>query len=322
MSNDETATKPPCRPSTGSTSIDGPALAFATPRKLPKPKSLSGRVVVLDIAFAGMGGGGFDKITKPFLQGLGDRLAAWVDHHDHELHAEYSKDPRFVLATKAEHGACPEMIDEALVARVGTVDTIVCHTDFDGLASAAKWMRGGSEPYPGCDADAHAIDTRTGRPSETAERFDRALRARPRDAGLFGLIVRHLASGLRDKHLWAPIDEAAQELIPIEKETRRAAGSYVRYAPGVAIVDISAGFKLVDKTLLLLLGQEREPVSIVLDSATVSVAAAYDSGYNFLELFGLQGGMPTRVSVPRNQLPMVLRALRVDPEAARDFARA
>lgn len=278
--------------------------------------------MVLDIAFAGMGGGGFDKITKPFLQGLGDRLAAWVDHHDHELHAEYSKDPRFVLATKAEHGACPEMIDEALVARVGTVDTIVCHTDFDGLASAAKWMRGGSEPYPGCDADAHAIDTRTGRPSETAERFDRALRARPRDAGLFGLIVRHLASGLRDKHLWAPIDEAAQELIPIEKETRRAAGSYVRYAPGVAIVDISAGFKLVDKTLLLLLGQEREPVSIVLDSASVSVAAAYDSGYNFLELFGLQGGMPTRVSVPRNQLPMVLRALRVDPEAARDFARA
>ncbi|MBM4362015.1 MAG: hypothetical protein FJ104_05000, partial [Deltaproteobacteria bacterium] len=52
-----------------------PALAFATPRRLPKPKSLSGRVVVLDIAFAGQGvGGGFEGITLPFLQGLGDRL--------------------------------------------------------------------------------------------------------------------------------------------------------------------------------------------------------------------------------------------------------
>ncbi|MEZ4229745.1 MAG: hypothetical protein R3B89_11285 [Polyangiaceae bacterium] len=320
MSNDESATKSPPAPARRGPAAEAPKLAFATPRKLPKPKSLSGRVVVLDIAFAGMGGGGFDKITKPFLLGLGDRLAAWVDHHDHELHAQYAKDPRFVLATKAEHGACPEMIDEALVERTGAVDTIVCHTDFDGLASAAKWMRGGVEPYPGCDADAHAIDTRTGKPSETAERFDRALRARPRDTGLFGLIVRHLASGLADKHLWAPIDDAARELIPIEKETRRAAASYVRYAPGVAIVDIAQGYRAVDKTLLLLLGQEREPVSIVLDSASVSVAAAYDSGYNFLELFGLQGGMPTRVSVPRNQLPQVLRALRVDPEASRDFA--
>ncbi len=319
MSNDESATQPPLAQTSASASSEGPALAFATPRKLPKPKSLSGQVVVLDIAFAGMGGGGFEKITKPFLQGLGPRLAAWVDHHDHELHAEYAQDPRFVLATKAEHGACPEMIDEALVERVGPVDTIVCHTDFDGLASAAKWLRGGREPYPGCDADAHAIDTRTGQPSETAERFDRALRARPRDAGLFGLIVRHLASGLSDKHLWTPIDEAARELIPIEKETRRAAASYVRYPPGVAIVDIAKGFKAVDKTLLLLLGQEREPVSIVLDSASVSVAAAYNSGYNFLELFGLQGGMPTRVSVPRNQLAMVLRALRVDSEALHDF---
>ena len=318
MSANETAS--PKKPANvGPTNSEAPALAFATPRKLPKPKSLSGRVVVLDIAFAGIGGGGFDKITKPFLQGLGSHLAAWVDHHDHELHAEYSQDPRFVLATKAEHGACPEMIDEALVQRIGAVDTIVCHTDFDGLASAAKWLRGGREPYVGCDADAHAIDTRTGTPSETAERFDRALRARPRDTGLFGIIVRHLASGLADRHLWDPIDEAARELIPIEKETRRAAASYVRYAPGVAIVDISQGFKLVDKTLLLLLGQEREPVSIVLDAASVSVAAAYDSGYNFLALFGLQGGMPTRVSVPRNQLPMGLRALRVDTEALRDF---
>ncbi len=295
------------------------ALAFGTPRKLPKPRTLEGRVVVLDVAFAGIGGGGFDKITRPFIEGLGERLVAWVDHHDHALHAEYSKDARFVLATKAEHGACPEMITPELVARVGAVDTIVCHTDFDGLASAAKWMRGGQEPYPGCDQDAFAIDTRIGEPSALASRFDRALRARPRDQGLYGLVVRHLASGLADKSLWGPIDAAAAELIPIEQETRRAAQGYRRYAPGVAIVDVATGYRALDKTLLLLLGQEREAVSVVLDAHSVSIAAAYDSGYNFLELLGLQGGMPTRISVPRKELPRVLKALRVDPAVGAEF---
>ena len=63
-------------------------LAFATPRKLPKASALKGRVVVLDVAFASeASGGGFEKITKPFIDGLGPRLAAWVDHHDHALHA-------------------------------------------------------------------------------------------------------------------------------------------------------------------------------------------------------------------------------------------
>src|SRR5262245_46635135 len=144
-----------------------PHLAFGTPRKLPKAEALSGRVGVLDIAFAGVGGksGSFETVTLPFITALGERLRVWVDHHDHDEHVRYARDPRFVLATKAQHGACPEMIDQALVERVGPLDTIVCHTDFDGLASAAKWMRGGTESYPGCDDDARAIDTRLGTPS-------------------------------------------------------------------------------------------------------------------------------------------------------------
>src|SRR5512143_3251552 len=98
-----------------------PRLAFATPRKLPRANELEGRVVVLDIAFAAEGTGtSFEKVTKKLIDGLGPRLAAWVDHHDHALHATYRNDPRFRLATKAEHGACPEMIDEALVSRVGS----------------------------------------------------------------------------------------------------------------------------------------------------------------------------------------------------------
>jgi hypothetical protein len=292
-------------------------LAFGTPRKLPRPAQVLGRVAVLDIAFAGAGsGGGFPKITLPFIEGLGDRLRAWVDHHDHEAHAQYASDSRFVLSTKAEHGACPEMITEALVARVGIVDTIVCHTDFDGLASAAKWIRNGVESYPGCDDDARAIDTRIGVPSRVADRFDRALRARPRDEGLFGLIVRHLATGLRDESLWQPIDRAAEDLIPIERDTRRAAEGYRRLPPDVAFLQLGSEFTRVDKTLLLLLGQERERVSVVVDRDNVSIAARFDSGLNFVTLLNLGGGMPTRVSVPRTRLVEVLRALGVDPAAA------
>jgi len=290
------------------------ALAFGTPRKLPKARDLSGKVAVLDIAFAGSGKkGGFSHVTLPFIEKLGERLRVWVDHHDHEEHVRFKADPRFVLATKAEHGACPEMITPELVERVGPVDTIVCHTDFDGLASAAKWMRSGIEPYPGCDDDARAIDTRLGVPSAIAERIDRAVRARPRDTGLFGVIVRHLAAGLGDAALWEPIDQAAAELLPIEQETRRAAQSYRRLPPGVAFVDVSEGFSRIDKTLLLMLGQEREKVSVVVDRETISVAARFDSGLNFVELFGLEGGMPTRVSLPRSRLAKALASLGVDP---------
>jgi hypothetical protein len=279
---------------------------------LPKPASLSGKVAVLDIAFAAGGKhSGFEGVTLPFIRGLGERLVAWIDHHDHDQHVNYKSDPRFVLSTKAEHGACPEMITPEVVGALGPADTVVCHTDFDGLASAAKWMRAGSEPYPGCDDDARAIDTRLGEPSAVANRFDRALRGRPRDTALFTVIVRHLYEGLADDKLWAPIDAAGAELLSVEKETRRAAGYYKVLAPGVAVIDVRVGFGTLEKTLLLLLGQERAPVSVVIDTNNVSVAARFDSGYNFLELFGLAGGMPTRVSLPHRQLPQILTALGV-----------
>jgi hypothetical protein len=297
-------------------------LSFATPRKLPKAQDLRGRVAVLDVAFASeVSGGGFDKITRPFIEGLGPRLAMWVDHHDSAEHARYAGDPRFFLTTKAAHGACPEMITPSLVERAGHVDTIVCHTDFDGLASAAKWIRGGVEPYAGADDDAWAIDTRLRKPGPIGERFDRALRARPSDHGLFGLVVRHLSTGLSDASLWTIIDAAAAELLPIEAETRRVAEKYVRVPPGIAVVDVTSATPeratpaRIDKTQLLLIGQEKEPVSVVIDRDTVTVAARFDSGKNFLTLLGLSGGMPTRVSVPKTRLREVLLALGVAPEA-------
>ncbi len=290
-----------------------PELAFASPRKLPRARDLKGRVVVLDVAFASeASSGGFEKITLPFIEQLGPRLAGWVDHHDHVLHARYKDDPRFVLATKAEHGACPEMVTPAIVERIGQVDTIVCHTDFDGLCSAAKWMRGGTEPYPGADDDARAIDTRVGHPGPIGHRFDRALRARGRDTSLLGLVVRHLAGGLSDASLWEPVDQAAAELAPIEELTRKIASRYtlVDLPPGpalppsirsVAFVEATPHHGKYDKTLLLLLGQERASLAMVLDLDTLTLAARYGSGVNFLELLGLSGGMPTLVSIPKTR---------------------
>ncbi|MCS6901551.1 MAG: hypothetical protein RMJ98_12445 [Myxococcales bacterium] len=299
------------------------ATIFGSPRKLPKPQDLPGRVVVLDIAFASEAGGqnSFQKITLSFLHKLGPRLAAWVDHHDSVEHARFRHDPRFILRTKAEHGACPEIITPELVERIGPWDTIVCHNDFDGAVSAAKWRLGGLEPYPGADEDARAVDTRVGKPGPIGERFDRAIRARPRDLALMGLIVRHLSERLADASLWEPIDLAARELDAIEANTRKIAERYARIPPGVALVDAS-DLGPYDKTLLLLLGQEREPVSVVIDRQSVTLAAAFNSGINFLSLLGLSGGMPTRVSVDRSTLPSVWKALGVDPtEAERTLDR-
>jgi hypothetical protein len=298
-------------------------LAFATPRKLPKASSVDGRVVVVDLAFASeASGGGFEKITRPFIEGLGPRLAAWVDHHDHAMHASYASDPRFVLATKKQHGACPEMITPAIVARAGKVDTIVCHTDFDGLCSAAKWMREGVEPYAGADDDARAIDTRLGTPSSIARRFDRAIRARPRDIALLGLVVRHLASGLSDESLWRPILEAGAELEAIERATNEIARGYRRIdvdrpvfpaCSSIAFLDAGDKRTRYDKTMLLLLGQERASIAVLVDGDTMTLAAPFDSGMNFLELLGLSGGMPTLVSVSRERLDDALAKLGVPP---------
>ena len=276
---------------------------------------------MLDVAFASeAASGGFEKITLPLIEQLGPRLVGWVDHHDHVMHQRYRGDPRFVLSTKAEHGACPEMVTPELCARIGPVDTIVCHTDFDGLCSAAKWMRGGTEPYPGADDDARAIDTRTAQPGAIGRRFDRALRARPRDAALFGLVARHLAGGLEDASLWARVDEAAAELAPLEEQTRRIATGYAVIelatvaglpAHSLAFVDASPHHGTYDKTQLLLAGQERAPIAVVVDGDNVTFAAGFDSGVSFLEHLGLSGGMPTLVSIPRKRVHDALGRLGV-----------
>jgi hypothetical protein len=292
-----------------------PQLAFGSPRVLPRASSLVGRVVVLDIAFAATVGAtvSFEKITAPFLADLGDRLAAWVDHHDHERHADFAGDPRFLLRTKAQHGACPELVTPDLVRHTGPIDTILTHVDLDGLYAAAKWIRAGVEPYPGADDDARCVDTRIGEPGPIAVRVDRALRAKFRDDQLKRAVVLWLVGGMKPGVHADVIDEAARAF-----EVRAAGTAELarRYAVRgrIACVDTAGSKVPFDKTDLLLAGQERAPVSIVRDSGTITIAASFASGWDFVKLLALGGGMPTRVSVPDQRLDEAVRLINEAPE--------
>ena len=282
--------------------------AFLTPRALPKAETLVGRVVVLDIAFAAeTGKTSFATVTLPFITGLGARLAAWVDHHDHEHHADYADDPRFVLASKAEHGGCPEMVTPELVARVGPADTIATHVDLDGLYAGAKWVLGGIEPYEGADADARAIDTRRGLPGPIAVRIDRALRARFRDENLKYRILQYLIARTLAPQHYQEIDAAARLVDPLLEQAQRLAEHY-RVDGDVAYLEVKSSTPY-DKTELLLLGQQRALVAVVRDSGSLSIAADFESGLDFVKLFNLGGGMPTRVSVPEARREEVLAKL-------------
>jgi len=298
-----------------------PHLAFASPRLLPRPANLAGRVVVLDIAFAATVGDSvsFEKTTLPFLDGLGDRLAAWVDHHDHERHKDYARDPRFHLATKAEHGACPEMVTPELVRQTGPIDTICAHVDLDGLYSAAKWILGGAEPYPGADDDARAVDTRSGEPGPIARRIDHALRARFRDDQLKRAVVHWLAGGMRPGVHADLIGEAAREF-EIRAAGTAALARRFTIRGRVAVVDTADSKVPYDKTDLLLAGQAIAPVSMVRDSGNATIAASFSSGWDFVELLGLGGGMPTRVTVPdarwKEAVDKINRAPEPTPRAA------
>jgi hypothetical protein len=270
---------------------------------LPRAEKLQGRVVVLDIAFAATVGTStsFELTTRPFLTGLGDRLAAWVDHHDHERHVDFKHDPRFVLSTKAEHGACPEMVTPELVRQTGPIDTICTHVDLDGLYAAAKWVLEGKEPYPGADDDARAVDTRIGEPGPIGTRIDRALRAKFRDDQLKRSVVAYLVGGMKPGTSDDVIRDAALEFDRKDACTQMLAKRFT-IRGRVAIVDTEGFSGQFDKTDLLLAGQARVPVAMVRDSGQLSIAAAFDSGWDFVSLFELGGGMPTRVTIPEGRL--------------------
>lgn len=293
-------------------STGSPTIHLATPRSLPKPAKLGQRVVVLDIAFASSAGGqSFETLTLPFIEALGVRLVRWIDHHDSVHHAQFADDPRFLLRRKAQHPACPELILQQDVASAGDIDTIVCHGDFDGLASAAKWLCGGVECYPGCDADARAIDSRIGESSPIGARIDRGIRGAPKDAALHHAIIEHLQGGANDPSIWARIDAAGADLALLEAASITYAQLYQKIGQRAVWLEVPPDRRPYDKTWLLLEGQKQARIALVVDGETLTLAAAFDSGVDFLRMFDISGGMPTVLSLRRDRLPEVLDRLAI-----------
>jgi hypothetical protein len=217
-----------------------------------------------------------------------------------------------VLATKAQHGACPEMVTPELVRTTGPIDTILTHVDLDGLYAAAKWVLAGIEPYAGADADARAVDTRVGTPGPIAARIDRALRARFRDDQLKRAVVQFLVAGMKPGVHDDVIADAAAEFDRRDSVTQELAKRFT-VRGRVAVVDTQGASGQFDKTDLLLIGQQKAQVSIVRDSGMLTIAAPFDSGWDFVTMFELGGGMPTRVTIPEQKLDTVVAKINDAP---------
>jgi hypothetical protein len=152
------------------------------------------------------------------------------------------------------------------------------------------------------------VDTRRGVPGPIATRIDRALRARFRDTNLKHRIIQYLVARTKAPHHWEEIETAAKLVDPLLDEAHRQAARY-RVDGQVAYVRPS-GNTPYDKTELLLLGQQKAAVAVVHDSGSLSIAADFESGLDFVKLFELGGGMPTRISVPESRLQEVLEKLK------------
>ncbi|MBU1242504.1 hypothetical protein KKD52_04980 [Myxococcota bacterium] len=289
---------------------DFPHLFFATPKKLPDAAGLPGRVAVLDLGFCAQGlTPSFENMTGPFLARLGERLCAYVDHHDHSYHVRYHHDPRFVLASKDRAPACAPMVTSEVVRLLGPADTLLCHLDFDGLYSAARWILEGEEPYEGADADAVAVDTRSGELTPIGRLIDRALRAKFQDTPLKIAVIRYLTtkSAAAAANFRETIAEVARIYDQLEADTLVWAGRFT-VRNDVAFVHVPDGVKF-DKTELLLRGQAVARISVVENSGSLTLAAGFHSDVNFLDLFDLGGGMPTRVTIPSARKAEVLSRL-------------
>jgi hypothetical protein len=248
------------------------------PGALPSPPE-HGRVAVVDVAFAG--GESFERSTLPFIEALGDRLAIWIDHHEHPVGwSRYRDDPRFVLVPNREAHACPELVTPERVRRAGAVDAVYAHADFDGLLSAVKFLRGGVAAWPEADEDARAADS-PGRGHAYSERakllsaaLDHAqseLRTAQRDA-LRQEIVKALVSGDLPQPLEKRLREMARKheeaLLPVEALAKTAREE----ARGVLVVRAEKAFPRPVKKALLSRLEERAPVGVVVEGRAVTAA--------------------------------------------------
>jgi hypothetical protein len=252
------------------------------PGNLPAPPA-EGRVAVVDVAFAG--GDNYEKSTVPFLQALGDRLAIWVDHHEHPVGwSRFRDDPRFVLVPNRIAHACPELVTPEVVSRAGPVDVVVAHADFDGLLSAVKFLRGGVPPWPEADEDARAADSpgrghayspRAKRISDALEHAAAELRSAQRDS-LRQQLVEALVQGKIPPALQKRIDDLAraheEALAPVDALAAQAREE----ARGVLVARVAKALPRPVKKALLSRLEERAPIGVVVEGRAITAATFRD----------------------------------------------
>jgi hypothetical protein len=252
------------------------------PGNLPAPPA-EGRVAVVDVAFAG--GENYEKSTVPFLEALGDRLAIWVDHHEHPVGwSRFRDDPRFVLVPNRIAHACPELVTPEVVSRAGPVDVVVAHADFDGLLSAVKFLRGGAPPWPEADEDARAADSpgrghayspRARRISDALEHAAAELRSAQRDS-LRQQLVEALVKGETPPALQKRIDDLARAhedaLAPVDALAAQAREE----ARGVLVARVAKALPRPVKKALLSRLEERAPIGVVVEGRAVTAATFRD----------------------------------------------
>lgn len=234
---------------------------------------------MVDVAFAG--GENFEKSTVPFLAALGDRLAIWIDHHEHPVGwARFRDDPRFVLVPNQIAHACPELVTPETVRRAGQVDVVVAHADLDGLLSAVKFLRSGVPPWPEADEDAraadspgrgHALSPRAAVLSAALDHAAAELRTAQREA-LRQQIVQALAGGEFPPALQKRVEELArahqEALAPVDALAAQAREE----ARGVLVVRIPKPLARPVKKALLSQLEERAPIGVVIEGRAVTAA--------------------------------------------------
>jgi hypothetical protein len=252
------------------------------PGNLPAPPA-EGRVAVVDVAFAG--GDNFEKSTVPFLEALGDRLAIWIDHHEHPLGwSRFRGDPRFVLVPNQIAHACPELVTPEVVRKAGPVEVVVAHADLDGLLSAVKFLRGGVPPWPEADEDARAADSpgRGHRSSRRAKLLSDALdhaaaelRTAQRES-LRQQIVEALVAGEMPGPLQRRIEELAraheEALAPVAELAAQAREE----ARGVLVSRVPKALPRPVKKALLSRLEERAPIGVVIEGRAITAATFRD----------------------------------------------
>jgi hypothetical protein len=285
------------------------------------PRVPKGRVAVLDVAFAS--GEKYDLVTDPFIQALGERLALWCDHHEHAVGwSKYRSDPRFVLVPNREAHACPELVTPEVAARVGKIDRLVVHGDFDGVLTAVKLLRKGEAPYPEADEDARAVDSPgrghalSARGKRLAHAVDEAVASytagQRRD--FLAALAWSLVEGHEPAELTAKIDEAAHAAEATLAEAQALFEAKAREEHrGVLVVRLEGRREGRVRKAILRLAEEKAPVGVTVETEpnhTWLTAATFDASIDLGSVELLDGGRSDfRYAEPKGPVDPILQAL-------------